>query len=322
MRVIDMHCDTISKIYYARENGEQAELRNNSFHLDLEKMRNGDYFLQNFALFIDLGKEKDPFQTCMKMMDTFYSEMDANRDMISPVTRWEEIENNWNQGKMSALLTVEEGETCLGDVRLLRCLYRMGVRMMTLTWNYENSLAWPGKGGGIPETEKGLKEKGEEILAEMEQIGIIPDVSHLSDAGIWDVLRLTKKPFVASHSNARAQAPHSRNLTDDMIRAIAERGGVIGINFCSAFLDHFGEGEIPVSRVSSMIRHMKHIKNIGGIGCLGLGSDFDGIRGNLELDSANKLLVLAEAMEDNGFTDEEIRAVFHGNVLRLYREWL
>lgn len=322
MRVIDMHCDTISKIYYARENGEQAELRNNSFHLDLEKMRNGDYFLQNFALFIDLGKEKDPFQTCMKMMDTFYSEMDANRDMISPVTRWEEIENNWNQGKMSALLTVEEGETCLGDVRLLRCLYRMGVRMMTLTWNYENSLAWPGKGGGIPETEKGLKEKGEEILAEMEQIGIIPDVSHLSDAGIWDVLRLTKKPFVASHSNARAQAPHSRNLTDDMIRAIAERGGVIGINFCSAFLDHFEEGEIPVSRVSSMIRHMKHIKNIGGIGCLGLGSDFDGIRGNLELDSANKLSILAEAMEDNGFTDEEIRAVFHGNVLRLYREWL
>ena len=322
MRVIDMHCDTISKIYYARENGEQAELRNNSFHLDLEKMRNGDYFLQNFALFIDLGKEKDPFQTCMKMMDTFYSEMDANRDMISPVTRWEEIENNWNQGKMSALLTVEEGETCLGDVRLLRCLYRMGVRMMTLTWNYENSLAWPGKGGGIPETEKGLKEKGEEILAEMEQIGIIPDVSHLSDAGIWDVLRLTKKTFVGSHPNVGAQAPHSRNLTDDMIRAIAERGGVIGINFCSAFLDHFGEGKIPVSRVSSMIRHMKHIKNIGGIGCLGLGSDFDGIRGNLELDSANKLSILAEAMEDNGFTDEEIRAVFHGNVLRLYREWL
>lgn len=322
MKVVDMHCDTILELYKARERGEEISLLDNDLHIDLKKMEAGDYFLQNFALFVDLKGTEDPFLTCVRMADLFYQVMEENRDRISPVTTWAEIERNWKEGRMSALLTLEEGEVCQGDPALLRTLYRLGARMMTFTWNYENSLAWPGREGGLPETEKGLKERGFEILDEMEALGMIVDVAHLSDAGIWDVLRTAKKPFVASHSNARSLASHARNLTDEMIRAIAEKGGVIGINYYCNFLEDIPEGGRQISRISRMVEHMKHIRQVGGAGCIGLGSDFDGIYGEVEIGNSAGLPRLAEAMESAGFTAGEVEAVFHGNVLRLYREVL
>ena len=322
MKVVDMHCDTILELYKARERGEEISLLDNDLHIDLKKMEAGDYFLQNFALFVDLKGTEDPFLTCVRMADLFYQVMEENRDRISPVTTWAEIERNWKEGRMSALLTLEEGEVCQGDPALLRTLYRLGARMMTFTWNYENSLAWPGREGGLPETEKGLKERGFEILEEMEALGMIVDVAHLSDAGIWDVLRTAKKPFVASHSNARSLASHARNLTDEMIRAIAEKGGVIGINYYCNFLEDIPEGGRQISRISRMVEHMKHIRQVGGAGCIGLGSDFDGIYGEGEIGNSAGLPRLAEAMESAGFTAGEVEAVFHGNVLRLYREVL
>lgn len=322
MKVVDMHCDTIGALYEAEQRGEPVSLLENGLHLDLKKMEKGDYFLQNFALFVDLGQTDEPFKTCVSMADLFYREMEKNRDRIAPVTTWKEMEENWRQGKMSALLTLEEGEVCEGNPAFLRTLYRLGARMMTLTWNYENSLAWPGKGGGVPETERGLKQRGFEILEEMESLGMIVDVSHLSDAGILDVLKAAKKPFVASHSDARSLASHSRNLTDEMIRGIAEKGGVIGINYCCSFLEDIPEGQKPVSRIARIIDHMKHIRQVGGIGCLGLGSDYDGITGELELPTAAALPRLAEAMEEAGFTASEVEDVFYRNVLGLYRELL
>ncbi len=322
MKVVDMHCDTIGALYEAEQRGEPVSLLENGLHLDLKKMEKGDYFLQNFALFVDLGHTDEPFKTCVSMADLFYREMEKNRDRIAPVTTWKEMEENWRQGKMSALLTLEEGEVCEGNPAFLRTLYRLGARMMTLTWNYENSLAWPGKGGGVPETERGLKQRGFEILEEMESLGMIVDVSHLSDAGILDVLKAAKKPFVASHSDARSLASHSRNLTDEMIRGIAEKGGVIGINYCCSFLEDIPEGQKPVSRIARIIDHMKHIRQVGGIGCLGLGSDYDGITGELELPTAAALPRLAEAMEEAGFTASEVEDVFYRNVLGLYRELL
>ena len=322
MKVVDMHCDTIGALYEAEQRGEPVSLLENGLHLDLKKMEKGDYFLQNFALFVDLGHTDEPFKTCVSMADLFYREMEKNRDRIAPVTTWKEMEENWRQGKMSALLTLEEGEVCEGNPAFLRTLYRLGARLMTLTWNYENSLAWPGKGGGVPETERGLKQRGFEILEEMESLGMIVDVSHLSDAGILDVLKAAKKPFVASHSDARSLASHSRNLTDEMIRGIAEKGGVIGINYCCSFLEDIPEGQKPVSRIARIIDHMKHIRQVGGIGCLGLGSDYDGITGELELPTAAALPRLAEAMEEAGFTASEVEDVFYRNVLGLYRELL
>ena len=171
-------------------------------------------------------------------------------------------------------------------------------------------------GISMPETEHGLKKKGIEFVELMEEIGMAVDVSHLGDAGFWDVAEIMKKPFAASHSNARAIAGHTRNLTDEMIRTIAERGGVMGINYCPVFLDDREDG--GTSRISAMVRHIKHIRNVGGIECIGLGSDFDGISGTLEIDSPSAVHLLEEALYRNGFTQTEVEKIFYRNVLRFY----
>lgn len=327
MKAVDMHCDTIEAIYEARRRGETISLRENDRMVDLKKLQAGDYELQTFALFTHLEKaEGRPFEYCMELLDTFCEEMEAGREWIRPVFSYEDILENRRQGRMSALLSIEEGAVCQGKLAFLRDFYRLGVRMMTLTWNYPNELGWPGRrsrkedGSWLwqPETERGLTETGLLFLEEMERLGIIIDVSHLGDAGIWDVLHHTKKPFVASHSNARALRNHPRNLTDEMIRQIADRGGVIGINYYPSFLEDGAEA----SRISNILQHMEHIKKTGGIGCLGLGSDFDGISGELEIKDASCLPALSAAMEKAGFSTGEIEAVFGGNVLRLFKELL
>ena len=343
MKVVDMHCDTISELFQARERGETGSILDNHFHIDLNKMEQGDYFLQNFAMFVHLGREQDPFHYAMKLVDLFYTELEQYADQIRIVKSWKDIEENRHQGRMSAMLTLEEGGICKGDLACLRDFYRLGARMMTITWNFPNELGFPnGKdesvspARAVPDTEHGLTETGIAFLEEMERLGMIIDISHLNDAGIWDVFRYTKKPFVASHSNARALAHHPRNLTDEMIRALAERGGVAGINYYAPFLkdreDQFtGSGETvsqytqkkPLPGLcSDMVAHMKHMKQIGGIGCIGLGSDFDGINTMTEMKDASGMQLLADEMSREGFTIGEIEAVFHDNVLRVYKELL
>ena len=218
---------------------------------------------------------------------------------------------------------------CLGETALLRDFYRLGARMMTITWNFPNELGFPnGKdesvspARSVPDTEHGLTETGIAFVQEMERIGMIIDISHLNDAGIRDVFHYTKKPFVASHSNARALARHPRNLTDEMIRALAERGGVAGINYYAPFLKD-ADKKMPLHGLcSDMVAHMKHMKQVGGIGCIGLGSDFDGIDTATEMKDCSGMQLLADVMSREGFTTGEIEAVFHDNVLRVYRELL
>lgn len=334
MKVVDMHCDTVSELYNRRQKGETISLLENSLHMDLQKMKRGDYLLQNFALYLNLKQTERPFEHAMHLADTFYTEIEKYPDQIGVVKSWEDIEENRKKGRMSALLTLEEGGMCQGNLSFLRDLYRIGARMMTLTWNYPNELGFPnqmlqGDPEGrrppkcVPDTEHGLTETGIEFVREMERIGMIIDVSHLNDAGIWDVFRYTKKPFVASHSGARAEASHPRNLTDHMIRALAERGGVAGINFCSLFLKDREDGDDDrFSACSDMVRHMRHMREIGGIGVIGLGSDFDGITSTLEMKDCSGMQMLADEMSRQGFTTGEIEAVFSENVLRVYKELL
>ena len=203
--------------------------------------------------------------------------------------------------------------------------------MMTLTWNYENSLAYPSKvrldrdgnpAGLLPEREKGLKERGFAFLARMEELGMIVDVSHLSDKGIEDVLRAAKKPFVASHSNARALASSPRNLTDDMIRRMAEKGCVAGINYYPFFLRDPSPGERAEASVEDCIRHIRHMVNVGGIEFVALGSDFDGFSGETAWKDAAGLPLLFEGLKKAGFSEGELDKISRDNVLNLYRELL
>lgn len=336
MQIVDMHCDTIAELYYRKRDGKPYDLKTCDLQVTLDKMKQGDWLLQNFACFINLSKVEHPFAYTNILIDAFDEQMARHKDLIRPVKNREEIERNIRDGVMSALLTIEEGEACEGSPENMKHFYDRGARMMTLTWNYENSLAFPNRAvfdcsdgqrrgkqtGTVPETEHGLKKKGFEMVEAMEDTGMIIDVSHLGDAGIRDVLKATRKPFVASHSNARALAGHPRNLTDEMIRAMAERGCVAGINYCGSFLRDFEKGEPEISRIEDVIRHILYFREKGGIEFIGLGSDFDGFENPMEWKDAAGVPRLLDAMKKAGLTSAEIDKITHENVLRLYKEVL
>ncbi|MCM1540235.1 MAG: dipeptidase [Blautia sp.] len=360
MKVIDMHCDTIYRLLCLKERGTPEELRRNGCHLDLMRMRDSHYLLQNFALFVELDRDGDPWERVCGLYQHYRVELERNQDLIAPVLRYEDIAANEAAGKMSAMLTVEEGAVCKGEIGKLRKLYEMGVRMMTLTWNFPNEIGSPNFDGelgrkamevkkaweqcepGTAEYERkreeaqaafeafnrtsntmgGLTEKGKEMVAEMERLGMIPDVSHLSDAGFYDVLAVTRKPFVASHSNARSVCPCVRNMTDDMIRKLAERGGVMGLNYCADFLEEKLVGVENQGSIRAVARHAQHIANVGGIEALGLGSDFDGISAYEEIPGAQGMEALWNGMRRAGFTESQLDMIFYRNVLRVYKETL
>lgn len=333
MKVIDMHCDTIYRLYQEDGCSKEDGLQKNTIHIDLNKMKDGDYLLQNFALFVDLEEAENPFETAMGMAARYDSELQKNKEVIAPVYQFEDIEKNRQSGKMSSMLTLEEGGILKGKMEFLQIFYRLGVRMIGLTWNHENEIGSPNliyeEGQAIPKfterNSKGLSPFGIEVVQRMETMGMIVDVSHLSDGGFHDVVMHTKQPFVASHSNAAAVCNMSRNLTDDMIRILAERGGVMGLNFCSAFLaaeQTADSHQQDTGMIADMVRHIKHIRNVGGIDVCALGSDFDGIPGNPEIADASQMQKLAEALRKEQFTETEIEKLYYKNVLRVYKEVL
>lgn len=380
MKIIDMHCDTISEL--ADRGGELWE---NKGQLDLKRMGQSGYLVQNFALFVDIGKcapwaersqlqvnrrersgaepgrrlapqemgAPTPWEWVCGLYEVYRTELEKNKDRIAPALCYEDILQNEACGKLSALLTVEEGAVCGGSLERLRELYGMGVRMLTLTWNYPNELGWPatcrslgqskedpttaaetkwsktgkcGSGGrdeawGLTDAVCGLTETGHEFVTEMEHLGMIPDVSHLSDAGFDALWECTKKPFVASHSNARAVCASLRNLTDDRIRKLSERGGCMGLNYYDKFLVDGGSAD-PEILWETIVRQARHIVNIGGTEVLGLGSDFDGIPENPALPGAEAMPVLWERLKTAGFTESQLDGIFWKNVMRVYRETL
>lgn len=334
MKVADMHCDTIAEIYAKRQAGEECGILKNSLHIDLEKMKRGDYAVQNFAVFAHMEnlKGKMPLpEYAFRLIDTFFTELRRYPDQIGIVRSFRDIEKNMAEGRMSAMLTMEEGAICEGKLEYLRIFYELGARMFTFTWNFPNELAspnryeylGPGKDSFVPETEKGLTEKGFEFLEEMERLGMIADVSHLGDKGILDVIGHARRPFVASHSGARAVCGHCRNLTDEMIRGIGEKGGVMGVNYFTEFLrDKEKFGSPMKTSLDDMVAHIRHSINTGGIDSVGLGSDFDGAAVSMEITNAGDMQLLAARLEKEGFSEEEIEKIFYKNVFRVYREIL
>lgn len=331
MKVIDMHCDTISALYSSRRSGSKggASLDSNHLHIDINKMKRGNYLAQNFALFINLKADEDPLESCLKMVDLYYQEIRKNKDEIMPALRAEDIIKNEEEGKMSSLLTIEEGGVAKGNLANLRNFYRLGVRMLTLTWNYENEIAYPSSywnkssiKAPLPSRE-GLKNFGIDFISEMNRLGMIIDVSHLSDDGIEDVLKHSKQPFVASHSNGRRLCNHPRNLPDKLIKEMSNMGCVIGINFYPAFLeDHLSDDGRNSGTISSIVSHINHIINVAGSDCIGLGSDFDGMSGHGQLKDASDLPKLAQALEEGKVPHKTIEKIFYKNVFNLYKEVL
>lgn len=332
--IADLHCDTISKLRDYRLGRvveekcqesycERNRMFRNGFHLDLERMKQADYLLQNFAIYIDSDMDADVYGTYREMYRMFQEEMRENADIIRQAFRFSDIEENRRGGRMSALLTVEEGQAADSPEHLEQ-LFRDGVRLITLTWNHRNALGCPNciRPDGThsltkPNTEEGLTEYGVWVIARMEELGMMIDVSHLSDRGFYDVYENTAKPFLASHSNARTVTPHVRNLTDDMIRKLSERGGIIGVNFETTFL-----GAENDCGIAAVVRHLEYLRNTGGEECLALGSDFDGIKGNPELTGVQDMEKLRDALYRAGWKQSVLDKLFYENVLRFYRDVL
>jgi membrane dipeptidase len=249
------------------------------------------------------------------MLDRFYIELEKNKDFIAFAGNYDEMISNDKNGKMSAFLTIEEGGAIKGQLHNLRNFYRLGVRLITLTWNFQNEIGYPNCKEEF--RNMGLTEFGKEVVHEMNKLGMIIDVSHLSDGGFYDVARLSTKPFIASHSNARELCGHTRNLTDDMIKVLANKGGVMGINFEREFL-----GTKGISTIEDMVRHISHIKNVGGINVISIGSDYDGINPELEMKNIGEISMLIDELKKNSFTEDEIEKILYKNAVRVIKEVL
>lgn len=310
MYSIDLHCDTASRLLY-----ENLKLNESICKVDIEKLKKAKAKAQVFAHFIELNIVENPYTEFINMYNNFISEIKENEDTIEIVRNLKELETVNSKGKIGAFLSIEEGEVLEGKVERVKELYDMGIRFITLTWNFKNSIGYPN--AGYKYKDYGLTEKGKEIVLEMERLGIIPDCSHLSDGGFYDLVDICKKPFIATHSNARKVTDHSRNLTDDMIVKLAEKGGVMGLNFCAPFL-----GSEKVPSINSMIQHIKHTKNVGGIDVLALGTDFDGIGNEVEIENIGEIGRLRDALLKENFTNSEIDKIFYGNIKRVLKEWM
>lgn len=316
-KIIDLHCDTIMALYQDKSNC----LYENDLQIDLKKLNSGNYLAQVFAMFVYL-KAPNPFKTCNEMLDLFYLELEKNKDNLGLALNYEELIKNEIKGLLNAILSIEEGGVIEGDINNLDHFYQRGIRMICLNWNFLNGIGHPNyhdfenRDFTKPNTEFGLTEFGFEVVKKMEELGMIIDVSHLSDKGFWDVYNSTTKPFIASHSNARSICNHVRNLTDDMIKALASRGGVIGLNFCTDFV----KVNAKQTEVNDIVKHALHIIKIGGVDCLAIGTDFDGIPRTVEIDHAGEINKLVMAFKEAGLSEEDIEKICHKNFLRVFKE--
>lgn len=316
MRYVDLHCDTISNVVQSGTN-----LRTYDGHINIGKLQKGDALAQFFAIFIptnDVAAEQNLKLSPTEFFDLIYEgylkNLELCADVLAPAFCYDDIVKNEKAGKMSSILTIEDGVPLFGSLENLEQYYKKGVRLITLTWNYENSLAFPNS----REPEKmalGLKPFGIEAVRRMNELGILIDVSHLSDGGFYDVAKYSQKPFVASHSCARALCNHPRCMTDDMLHLLGEKGGVCGINFCAGFLN---EGA-SYTAVEDVVRHALHIRDKAGLEALALGSDFDGIGSTLEFKDYTGMPVIERALAKH-FTPSELDKIAQGNALRVIRE--
>ncbi len=281
----DAHCDTLSRCLRTGES-----LLDAAGQCSLRRLRAYEPFCQVFAIFADSAKVPDPWETACRQAELFHGERLREPDLMS-----------------RALLSVEGGELLGCDPDRLETAAAWGVRSVNLTWNHANALS----GSNAEEPDRGLSDRGRAFVERLGDLGIFPDVSHLSDRGFFDLADMGA-PLFASHSNSRALCPHRRNLTDDQFRLLRDRGGVVGINLYTAFVG----GD---TSMEALLRHFDHFLDLGGEHTLALGSDWDGsITGAGGIGGVEDMGKLAEAMERRGYGKALIRSIFYDNLARFF----
>jgi len=299
----DAHCDTVSR---GAHHG--WELRKNIGHIDLERGRKFSRYAQVFALFHSAGDapEGQLWPICQKLYAHLLEQLAKNSESISFCRTGEEVDTAIKSGKMAALLSIEGAELLECCIERIETAAQWGTRLMNLTWNFPNAIS----GTNLREQERGLSAYGRDFVRELENHGIYADVSHLSDTGFWDLVHMARKPIVASHSNARVLCPHSRNLTDDMFRAIRDSGGVVGMNFYRAFV---GEGE------DALIAHVEHFLEMDGEKTVCFGGDLDGcdvLAGTLQ--GLQDVSSIYNTLQRRGYSESLLEDLFWNNLRRLF----
>ena len=368
--VIDTHADTPQR--FVDEHFDLADPLQGG-QLNLESARKGNLGAEFFSIWVDPARYKgqDAHRT-LELIDSVKQQVARHHDKLEFVATPAGIELARREHKIAVLMGIEGGHSIENSIPLLRQYYALGVRYMTLTWT--NSNGWADSSGDIddasvPHTKEGLTEFGKDVVYEMNRLGMMVDISHVSDRTFFRTLVISRAPVIASHSSARALCDAPRNMTDDMLRAVARsggpnsKGGVVQVNFYSGFLSQayrdstkslepemkkavqalkdqaIAEGKpvpydeieklqrqygdrIPRPPFSVLIDHIDHIAKVAGVDHVGLGSDFDGISGQLPegIDSAADLPKITEALMARGYTAEDCRKILGGNLLRVFRE--
>lgn len=296
--VADAHCDFL---YYMVNEGCDIKTLAPEQSIYLPYMKQGGVALQFFAAWVDTKKRTSALQQTLDMFDAYYRMLNDNPDFVP-------FDSNYDPacGKISTILSVEGGEAIEGSLANLRLFRRLGVRAMTLTWNETNELAAPAMRKG----EKGLTRLGKEVVREMCDIGIAVDVAHLGDAGVDDILEIATRPIFASHSNARSLAEHKRCLCDRHIKAIAEQGGLVCVNF---YPKHLTGGN--KASIEDVVRHVCYIAELAGVEHVGFGSDFNGmVNYPVDLHNSADFPPLIDALRRAGFDDASLKKIAYENL--------
>ena len=328
-------------------------------HSDLARFKKGGVDYQLFSVWCD-GEKAKPYEWAMREMDSLYAVAARNPDKIVIAKSWKDVQKALKEQKLVAQFGVEGGHMIEGDLQKLETFYNRGVRYMTLTWN--NSPGWASSHADEKNPnykgQKGLTDFGKKVVQRMNQLGMIVDVSHVGESTFWDVIKTTKKPIIASHSNAYSICPVSRNLKDEQILAIGKNGGVIHLNFFSGFVDvdffqkdaafrknHAAEIDSLIASgmqteyaftvisdkypresdaikpdLEQLMKHFDHIVKLIGVDHVGLGSDFDGINSApKQLKTVVDYPLFTQALIARGYSDKDISKVLGGNFLRVYK---
>jgi len=368
--VIDTHADTPQR--FLDENYDLGQPLNGG-NLNLESARTGNLGAEFFSIWVEPTINKGHYaKKTLELIDSVKQQVAKHPDQMMFVTTPEGIELAHREHKLAALMGIEGGHSIEDSLALLRQYYALGVRYMTLTWS--NSTDWADSSGDIDNpkvshTKEGLTEFGKDVVYEMNKLGMMVDISHVSDSTFFRTLIITRAPVIASHSSARALCDAPRNMTDDMLRAVAHsggpdsKGGVVQVNFYSAFISQAyhdadkaqkpevdkavqelkdkakSQGReatyeeiskvqrrfadrIPRPPLSALIDHIDHIAKVAGVDHVGLGSDFDGVDGQLPqgIDSVADLPKITAALMERGYSAEDCRKILGGNLLRVFRE--
>jgi len=362
--VIDTHADTTQRL--VDENYDLADPLNGG-NLNFESAEKGNLGAEFFSIWVEPDLYKGQYaRRTLDLIDAVYQQAAKHPDRMRMAFSPADIEMAHRDHKLAALMGIEGGHSIDDSLGLLRDYYRLGVRYMTLTWS--NSLDWANSSGdegkpGVPHNPDGLTPFGKQVVLEMNRLGMMVDISHVADDTFWAAIKTTKAPVIASHSAARAISNAPRNMTDDMLKAVAKNGGVVQVNYYSAFISQayrdasmaqqpevakateelkakfkaegkqvtYGDLEklqrqyadrIPRPPLSALIDNIDHVAKVAGVDHVGLGSDFDGVSGQLPegIDSAADLPKITAALLTRGYSAEDCRKILGGNLLRVFDE--